>query len=69
MTTRAKQRESISNHAKAPICAAFVGNMRKHFGEDQITVLYVREGSFELGRPYDSEAEGRAYKAEEEVPD
>jgi hypothetical protein len=36
-----------SNHAKAPICAAFVKEMRELFGE--VRVLYVKEGSFQLG--------------------
>jgi hypothetical protein len=40
-----------SNHAKAPICAKFVKEMRRVFGEDQVTVLYVKEGNFELGEP------------------
>jgi hypothetical protein len=39
-----------SNHAKAPICAAFVEAMREAFGADQVHVIYVKEGSFELGR-------------------
>lgn len=39
-----------SNHAKAPICAAFVEEFRRVFGEDQVIVLYVKENGFE----YDS---------------
>lgn len=38
-----------SNQAKAPQCAAFVEAMRKVFGADQVKVLYVREGEFQLG--------------------
>jgi hypothetical protein len=37
------------NHKKAPKCSAFVKAMREVFGEDQIEVLYVKEGSLELG--------------------
>jgi hypothetical protein len=35
-----------SNHAKAPLCAAFVEAMRAVFGE--VVVLYVRENGHEL---------------------
>lgn len=41
--------QSASNHSKAPVCAAFVKDMREVFGEVQ--VLYVKEGEFELGEP------------------
>lgn len=41
---------SISkNHQKAPVSAAFVKEMREVFGEDQVKVLYVKEGEVELG--------------------
>jgi hypothetical protein len=36
-----------SNHARAPICAAWVKEMRELFGE--VKVLYVKEGSVEIG--------------------
>jgi hypothetical protein len=36
-----------SNHAKAPICAKFVDDMRAVFGD--VRVLYVKEGNFEIG--------------------
>ncbi len=49
MTAKPKQRASTSNHDKAPICAAFVKSMRKALGEDQVKVLWVKEGDFELG--------------------
>ncbi len=39
------------NQSKAPVCAAFVEAMRQTFGADQVTVLYVKEGQVELGRP------------------
>lgn len=39
-----------SNQAKAPICAAFVEEMRRVFGE--VTVLYVKEGDFEMGEKF-----------------
>ncbi len=42
-----------ANHEKAPVCAAFVEEMRKVFGHDQIRVLYVKEGDFELERRND----------------
>jgi hypothetical protein len=38
-----------SNHAKAPICAAFVEEMRAVFGE--VRVIYVKENDFQLGEP------------------
>jgi hypothetical protein len=41
--------QKSSNHAKAPICAAFVEEMREVFGE--VVVLYVKENDFELGKP------------------
>jgi hypothetical protein len=37
------------NHEQAPEAAEFVKAMREAFGADQIKVLYVREGDFELG--------------------
>ncbi len=43
--------ESSSNHDKAPICAAFVKEMREVFGEDQVKVTYVKEGELEIGVP------------------
>ena len=39
------------NQAKAPICAAFVNEMREVFGE--VKVLWVREGEFALGEKDD----------------
>jgi hypothetical protein len=41
-----------SNWAKAPEAAKFVKAMRAVFGED-VTVLYVKEGSLELGESTD----------------
>lgn len=38
-----------SNHERAPLCAAFVKEMREAFGAGQVTVTYVKEGDFELG--------------------
>ena len=38
-----------SNHQAAPICAAFVKEMREVFGEDQVKVRWVREGEVEIG--------------------
>lgn len=38
---------SQANHSKAPICAAFVQNMRELFGE--VKVLHVNEGEVRLG--------------------
>lgn len=43
-----------SNQSKAPICAVFVEEMRRIFGEDQVTVLWVKEGDFEIGEPFDA---------------
>ena len=39
-----------SNWAKAPICAAFVKEMREVFGSD-VKVLWVKEGELEIGEP------------------
>jgi hypothetical protein len=39
-----------SNQERAPQCAAFVEEMRRVFGEDQVQVLYVREGDVEMGK-------------------
>lgn len=41
------------NQEKAPVCAAFVREMREVFGE--VKVLWVREGEFVLGDPSDSD--------------
>jgi hypothetical protein len=43
------------NQAKAPLCAAFVEGMREVFGE--VTVLYVKEGDFELSESSAGRAE------------
>lgn len=45
--------KKTSNHEKAPECAAFVAAMREAFGADQVKVLYVREGDFEIGEKSD----------------
>lgn len=42
-----------SNQERAPLCAAFVEAMREAFGTDQVKVVYVREGGFEMGSPID----------------
>jgi hypothetical protein len=42
-------RKAYDNHARAPICAAWVKEMREVFGE--VKVLYVKEGDFEMGEP------------------
>ena len=39
-----------SNHAKAPLCAKFVEEFRRVFGEDQVILLYVKEGDFEWSK-------------------
>ena len=41
------------NHEKAPICAAFVKEMRDVFGAD-VKVLWVKEGDFEVGEKIDN---------------
>lgn len=48
-----------SNHEKAPLCAAFVKEMRAVFGKNQVTVLYVKEGGVEIGRPVVSSLQNR----------
>lgn len=45
------QQSKTSNHARAPICAAFVEEMRRIFGKDQVVVFWVKEGDFEMGKP------------------
>lgn len=37
------------NRQKAPLCAAFVAELREVFGADQVKVLYVKEGEVMLG--------------------
>lgn len=37
-----------TNHAKAPLSAAFVEAMREAFGE--ISIIYLREGGLKIGR-------------------
>lgn len=43
-----------NNHKKAPMCSAFVKQMREVFGEDQVTVLCVRENDVKLGEEEES---------------
>ena len=45
--------EKTTNHMKAPKCASFVANMRQTFGNDQVTVIYVKENDVHLGEPID----------------
>ena len=54
---KAKRSTSEQNQAKAPICAAFVEEMREVFGE--VKVLYVREGDFELGERHEDKVFNR----------
>jgi hypothetical protein len=42
--------KQAANHKLAPICAAWVKEMRELFGED-VKVIYVKEGDFEIGEP------------------
>lgn len=44
------------NQKRAPICAAFVEEMRKAFGKDQVKVNYVKEGDLEIGAKADEPA-------------
>jgi predicted Mrr-cat superfamily restriction endonuclease len=44
-------KNKTSNHEKAPICAEFVKQMREVFGDDQVKVIWVKEGDFEMGKP------------------
>jgi hypothetical protein len=46
--------QSTSNHAKAPLAAAFVKAMREAFGEENVQVVYVKEGEVELGTKSDA---------------
>lgn len=46
---KAKRLTSEENRVQAPICAAFVKEMREVFGADQVIVLMVREGDVRLG--------------------
>lgn len=51
-TLAAKRAERAANQAQAPVCAAFVADMREAFGAG-VAVTYVREGDFALGAPDD----------------
>jgi hypothetical protein len=46
--------QSASNHERAPICAAWVKQMREVFGDD-VKVLWVSEGDFVIGQPLQKE--------------
>lgn len=51
MANQSPQKSTSSrNHERAPLCAAFVKAMREVFGADQVTVLYVKENDFEMGK-------------------
>ena len=52
---KVKRSTSEENRARAPICAAFVAEMREVFGADQVKVLFVKEGSVEMGNPCTTE--------------
>lgn len=64
--------DRTSNHEKAPICAAFVKEMREVFGED-VAVTWVKEGDFEIGQRESAgvvaTTEGRNSKGREECGD
>ena len=47
------------NHEKAPICAAFVKEMRAVFGD--VKVLYVEENGFVMGVKDDINPDGSAH--------
>lgn len=47
-TLAAKRAERAANQAQAPVCAAFVADMREAFGAG-VAVTYVSEGDFVLG--------------------
>ena len=49
-------KNKTSNHEKAPICAAWVKQMREVFGDD-VKVLWVREGDFSMGEKPDEPEE------------
>jgi hypothetical protein len=42
-----------SNQSRAPISAAFVEAMRQEFGEEEVKVMWVREGDISLGEKTD----------------
>lgn len=42
---------SADNQAKAPISAVFVAAMREAFGEENVKVIFVKEGEVNLGEP------------------
>jgi hypothetical protein len=44
-----KSKSASKNHERAPICAAFVKEMREAFGADQVKVLWVKEGDVVIG--------------------
>lgn len=46
----AKNKSRSENHARAPVIAAFVKEMRESFGEDQVIVLMVSEGDFKFDK-------------------
>jgi hypothetical protein len=46
----AKRAERAANQTQAPICAAFVADVRDAFGAG-VAVTYVSEGDFVLGKP------------------
>jgi hypothetical protein len=39
------------HHMKAPRSASFVASLRNVFGNENVKVLYVKEGEVELGEP------------------
>lgn len=47
-TLTAKRQQRAANHSQAPICGAFVADLRAAFGSS-VAVTYVREGDFQLG--------------------
>lgn len=57
-TLTAKRQKRAANHSQAPICGAFVEDLRAAFGSD-VAVTYVKEGDFTLGAPEAREARDR----------
>ena len=41
--------QRTSNHMKAPQSASFVASLRNVFGNENVQVLYVKEGDVEIG--------------------
>jgi hypothetical protein len=65
-TFRFPMSEKTSNHMRAPHSASFVAAMRNVFGNENVSVLYVKENDLLIGEPSAAGAPCLTFSVQEE---